>query len=298
MRTALGAAAGAALVAAGLAVSACSSNGNSTTTAAQEQPASPGQVVAAAYTKTTDAKTAKTAMTTQITAAGQTVPVSASGVIDFAGNTAQLTETLPNGAGNAEARFLNGVVYQQLPANLGAALSGGKPWISIDANKLAQQQYGASLSDLQGLNVSDPSDALGYLRGAGDQVREIGPDTVDGTPTKHYDVTLDLDKAAAGRSPQAQQATQRLEQQLGSHTLPAQVWVDDQGRLRKLVMDEKITPQTTAAQNGASTGPVTVSITETFSDFGTPVTVTAPPADQVADVTDRVLQAQGQTGGR
>ncbi|GAA5161476.1 MULTISPECIES: hypothetical protein [Amycolatopsis] len=294
MRTALGAASGAALVAAGLALSACSADGSTAAPAAQQEN-SPDRVVAAAYEKTTDARTAKTKIDTQVSANGQSMPISASGVIDFAGRAAQLTTTLPGGAGTSETRFVNGTVYQQLPGQLGAQLSGGKPWISIDAEKLAQQQYGASLDDL-GTNLTDPADTLGYLRGASDQVREIGPDTVDGTPTKHYDVTLNLDKAAAGQSPQVQQGTQRLEQQLGTHTLPAQVWLDDQGRLRKLTTEEKITPTTSASASpgAAQTGPVTISITETFSDFGTPVSVTAPPADQTADVTDRLTQQGGR----
>ncbi|TVT25223.1 hypothetical protein LWP59_12320 [Amycolatopsis acidiphila] len=244
-------------------------------------------MVAAAYSKTTDAHTAKTTMSTQLGMGGQSLPITASGVVDFTGKAAQLTETLPANAGTMETRFVNGMVYLQLPGQLGAQLAGGKPWVSLDLNKIAQQQYGASLSELQGSMPSDPTDALGYLRGASDQVREIGPDTVDGAPTKHYDVTIDLDKATAGRPAQAQQATQKLEQQLGTHTLPAQVWIDDQGRLRKIMLDERATPPSTAGST-ATPGPVSVSLTETFSDFGTPVNVTAPPADQTADITDKL----------
>jgi hypothetical protein len=291
MRTALGAAAGAALMATGLVVSACSSGGNTAAPAAQATPA-PDQVVAAAYSKTTDAHTAKTTMSTQVSTGGQTVPLTADGVVDFTGHSAQLTETLPANAGSMEIRFSGGMVYLQLPGQLGAQLAGGKPWASIDVNKLAQQQYGASLSELQGSMPSDPTDALGYLRGASDQVREIGPDTVDGAATRHYDVTIDLDKAAAGQPPQAQQATQKLEQQLGTHTLPAQVWIDDQGRLRKIMLDEKITPPSTAAGT-TSPGPISLSVSETFRDFGTPVHVSAPPAEQTADITDKLA-----TGGR
>lgn len=289
MRAALGAATGAALVATGLVLSACSSSGKTAAPAAQAD-SSPDQIVAAAYTKTTDAHTAKTAMSTQVSAGGQTLPITANGVVDFAGHTAQLTETLPANAGSMEIRFLNGMVYLQLPGQLGQQLAGGKQWASIDANKLAQQQYGASLSELQGSMPSDPTDALGYLRGASDQVRELGPDTVDGTPAKHYDVTIDLDKASAGQPAQAQQATKQLERQLGTHTLPAQVWIDEQGRMRKIVMDEKITPPSPAPGKPA-TGPVSLAVTETFSDFGTPVNVTAPPADQTADITGKLAAA-------
>jgi hypothetical protein len=291
MRAALGAAAGAALMATGLAMSACA-GGGSAGGPATSASSSPDQVMVAAYSKTTEARTARTSMSTQVSMGGQSLPITASGVVDFAAHTAQLTETLPGNAGTSETRFVNGVVYLQLPGQLGAQLAGGKPWVSIDVNKITQQQYGSSLSELEGSMPSDPADVLGYLRVASDQVREIGPDTVDGTPTKHYDVTIDLDKAAAGRPAQVQQATQKLEQQLGTHTLPAQVWIDDQGRLRKITLEEKVTPPSTAS-GATATGPVSLSLTETLSDFGTPVNVTAPPADQTADITDKLT-----AGGR
>jgi hypothetical protein len=281
-----GAAAGAVLAASGFAVAACGSGGTSGNRATADNSA-PGRVVSAAYTKTTEARTAKTTLSTQIGMGQQRLPLTGNGVIDFGAKTADLTETLPGNAGTSESRFVNGIVYQRLPAGAMTQLAGGKPWISIDANKVAQQQYGTSLSELGG-GLSDPSDTLGYLRGAGDQVREIGPDTVDGAPTKHYDVTLDLDKASAGQSPQGRQATQKLEQQLGTHTLPAQVWVDDQGRLRKMTFSETI-PNPGAGQQ--QNGPISIAVTETLSDFGTPVTVTAPPADQTADLTDKIAAA-------
>ena len=45
------------------------------------------------------------------------------------------------------------------------------------------------------------------------------------------------------------------------------VWLDEQGRLRQLV--------------GSASGQIPVTITYEFYDFGTPVTVTIPPSDQV-----------------
>ena len=286
MRRMTGVAVGTALATAGLLATACGSNGSGSASN-QPAPASPAQIVAAAYVKTTDAKTAKTAINSEISTGGQSVPVTASGVIDFSAPSADLTENLPQGAGSLEVRYLNGFIYEQLPPSLAQQLGAGKPWISIDASKIAQQQYGASLSQLESSTPSDPGDQLGYLRGASDHVTTVGKQTIDGAATTHYTLTLDLDKATANQPAQAKQAVQKLEQQLGTHTLPAQVWIDDQGRVRKLTLTETMAhPPSTS--NGQS-GPITINLTDTMSDFGTPVTDTAPSADQTTDITDQIL---------
>ncbi|MFD2419358.1 hypothetical protein [Amycolatopsis pigmentata] len=286
MRRKMGAA-GTVLAMAGLVATACTNNNTpSGSPAAQPDSGTSDQVVAAAYDRTTAAKTAKTTITTEIGTGGQKVPVNASGVIDFAGPSADLTENM--GLGSMEVRFLNGLVYAQLPPQLAQRMGAGKPWSSLDLNRIAQQQYGASLADLQSSLPGDPTDTLGYLRGAGDQVTKVGQETVDGVQTTHYNVTLDLDKAAANQSPQREQAVRKLEQQLGTHTVPAQVWIDDQGRLRKMTFTETMA-NPPSRPNGQS-GPITIDVTEVLSDFGIPVNVTAPPADQTTDVTDQVLK--------
>jgi hypothetical protein len=100
-------------------------------------------------------------------------------------------------------------------------------------------------------------------------------------------MTLDLDKAT-NSSPQAKQAVAKLEQQLGTHTLPAQAWIDDQGRVRKLTLTETMAHPPTSS-SGQQTGPITIHLTEMLTDFGTPVTVSAPPADQTTDITNQLL---------
>jgi hypothetical protein len=212
------------------------------------------------------------------------MPITASGVIGFADRSADLTENLPAGQGTGETRFVDGVLYERMPGALVSRISGGKPWISLNVGAMSGQGNG-SISQLMTDSPADPTTVLAYLRGAGDQVTTLGPDTVDGTPTTHYTVSIDLDKAVAGQGSQAQNAVHVLEQQLGSHTLPAQVWLDGQGRLRKLTIDAAMhgaAPATTTPSNGA----VTFQFTATLSDFGVPVHVVIPPASQTTDVTN------------
>jgi hypothetical protein len=311
MRRVQGIATGAVLAATGLATAACmqgnsaagtggspsdtvSTTAPTATSSASQDAGSPGsaaddQAVAAAFTKTTSAGTAKITTSTEVGAGQQNVPIAATGVISFADGSADLTESLPAGQGSGETRFVNGMLYTKLPSALVGKLSNGKPWISLDVGKLSQQGDG-SLQQLMTDSPSDPSTILGFLRGTGSQVNTIGPDTVDGAKTTHYQVTLDLDKATQGQDAQTQQATQALEKELGTHTLPAQVWLDDQGRLRKFTVDETLTGAMPGNDSTAAkpTGPIHFQFTATLTDFGTPVNVTAPAADQTTDLTSKL----------
>jgi hypothetical protein len=284
-------------------MAACQPAGNSATNAAPSSSApsssapassapasgtpSDGQAVAAALRQTTAAGSAKIATATQVGVGQASLPITATGVIGFTNQTADLTETLPGNQGTGETRFVNGILYERLPGTLVAQLSGGRPWISLDVSKLSGQ--GGNLQPLIADVPTDPSTVLGFLRGAGDQVDTIGPETVDGTPTTHYTVLINLDKAAAGQSAQAQNAVHALERQLGTNTLPAQVWLDSDGRLRKIAMRETLTgsastPSTTPSTTSA--GNISFDFTATLSDFGVPVAIATPPADQTTDLTN------------
>lgn len=302
-------AAGAVLLATGLAVAGCQIGGASASAPTTSLPTQGGRtangaVINDAYSTTEAAKSAKTTITTQIGGDGTSIPVTATGVINFADSTADLTESLPAGLGSAETRFVNGYLYEKLPAAVASKLSGGKAWIAVNLNAIVQQQTGATLDQLSGGPTTNPSDTLSYLRGASDTVQDLGQDTVDGTSTEHYAVTIDLNRAVANSPARVQQSTKALEQELGGSTLPAQVWIDGQGLLRKVTFNTTLsqplshssapatpTPASpTSTANPGKSGATTIAFTETFSDFGTPATVTAPSADQVTDITSRIEQ--------
>ena len=72
-------------------------------------------------------------------------------------------------------------------------------------------------------------------------------------------------------------------QLVGSASIPAQVWVDDLGRLRKLSF--RVDIASTTAANSARVQPVTAA-TYQYYDFGVRIHVKAPPANQVTDVSE------------
>jgi hypothetical protein len=254
------------------------------------------QVVAAAYAKTVQAGSAK--LTMSVRASGAGVPsgttVSGTGEVDFADQNSEMSMQLPDGLGQMQIRYVGGIAYAKLPDRIAGMLGGDKTWISIDVDQLTQQQLGTTLSQLQSSLSSNPADMLGFLRGTGQDVRELGPATVGGVPTTHYAATIDLDKAVTGQSAQVRSAVHRAMDEIGTKDIPAQLWVDQQGRLRKLVMTMTIqlpAEASAAAGSAAPRGTLTERIVTTLSDYGVPVEVVAPPASQTQDLTGMLSDA-------
>ncbi len=114
-----------------------------------------------------------------------------------------------------------------------------------------------------GLDSLDPSAMFDRFSDAVSGGTYVGKETVDGSQTDHYRFTID-GKALASAVPSAAAGA------AGSipKTESMDVWFDGDGRYRKMAM-----------KVGAE------SVTETFSDWGTPVSVKAPPAGEVQDMT-------------
>lgn len=248
-------------VVAGIAlVAGCSSGGDD-----------PGQVVRAAATKTAAAESSRLALTVDVHSGAQTGTVTAEGAFDYGNRRGRMTMDLSSvagamGLGTVEAIVDGPVLYMKFPAAIAAQLPGGKSWVKIDV-EAAGKQAGLDMSQLSDLQQGDPTQALQYLRGASDDVTKVGEEEVRGAHTTHYTATLDLEKAASSLSGAARKAYDDAVAKLGTSTLPADVWVDDAGRARKL----------TFRQSAAD-------VTLELFDFGVDVATAPPPADQVVDL--------------
>ena len=102
-----------------------------------------------------------------------------------------------------------------------------------------------------------------------------------GTQTTHYRAVLDLNKAA-DQSPGASQAIKSAINLLGSSKQPADVWVDADGRLRRM----RYTVDLSKSKVAASTPGVPGSLTFTLDlfDFGVPVQAAVPAPAEVVDL--------------
>lgn len=208
---------------------------------------------------------------------------------DFATQAFAMTMDLnaPGTAGfGTEMRFVDGVMYMRMPTELGAPT----PWISLDIAAVAGEDVLAELTA-----GSDVTQTLHYLRGAGD-VTEVGREEVRGAPTTHYRADVDLGKAAdlvpGDERAQFEAAVEQFETMAGRTSMPVDVWIDDAGLPRR--MNYRIEMDGGAfGDQLPGDGTLTMSFSMDVYDYGQPVSVSAPPPNQVTDMTADLGQLSG-----
>jgi hypothetical protein len=255
--------AGAALTA--LLLADCSGGGSGTTSGTNL-----AQLVADSAAKST-ASTSRLAITVDVSQPGSpSAEITGSGAFDYANHTGVITENIPSVSGSPggtiEVREIGQTVYVKVPN----APDPSKPWRKTDASTFGAQNGGAT--------ASDPSQFLSYLKGASNGITDEGTETVRGTQTRKLKADLDLRKAAAKLPQDQRQAVEQAIQQLGTSTIPTEVWIDDQGRLRKMAFSVDIA---NAAQTSGSQG-AKLALTLELFDYGVPVNVTPPPPSEIS----------------
>jgi hypothetical protein len=160
-------------------------------------------------------------------------------------------------ATSIEAIVVDGQVYLKYPKGLPGfeAFGGSDKWLHVDASKIDGSKLGVQ-------DPTDPSSGLAYLKTA-TSVRKVGD--------KHYKGMLDLTKSPGLL------ANSKLRSTLGdaAKAVPFDVTLDDEGRLSAMDMTMKI--------NGSE-----VTTHNTFSDFGTKVTVTKPAPSEVVEAPESI----------
>lgn len=184
--------------------------------------------------------------------------VSGDGVLDLRNGRGQLDLDLPVGS---VAGLLDGggTVYVKV-----AAIPLNREWIRLDLGEVFPESDSA-VAPLGRLASSDPARALALLAQSAGDMHRVGSEPVRGTITTHSRGTFDLGFGGG------------LAETLGPAVLPLDVWVDGEGRMRKMAVR--------ADPDGP--GPLPASSLELeMYDFGVPADVVPPPANQVlTDVT-------------
>jgi hypothetical protein len=246
----------------------------------------PAATLAAASSKTIDAKSSKLALVMEMRPqSGSPTKITAEGAFNYGSRQGTMTMDagsmgMPGLSGNIEMILLGEQIYMKFPAGL----LPGKPWLKIDLNTLGEQS-GIDLAGLQQLGSNDPSNFLRYLEGAGDDAKKVGEEKVRGVDTTHYRATFDLEQVKADASADLKDDIDEMIKQLGDSKVPADVWIDGDGLARRM----KFVFESIGEEKLGMT------ITQELFDFGVKVEATAPPADQVSDFAE-LLQQAGQSG--
>jgi hypothetical protein len=248
------------------------------------ESASAQEIVAGAADATNEAGTSKLTINIKTKVGDQEVNVATEGLIDYANERGRLTMDLaalglPGASGTMEMLLMGKVIFMKLPPQGLPAELQAKPWVRLDIEKLAQRE-GFNLGSLDQLRNSNPTNTLEYLRGAADDVTEVGSEKIRGEDTTHYKATLDLTKAGEAE-PKAKEAIDEAIKQLGTSTIPVEVWIDDEGRLRRMRYDMDLSKSPQAKESGQQLGNLHLDME--LYDFGTKVDVSEPPADQFTE---------------
>lgn len=256
----------------------------------QERP-SAIDVVRLSYKSTTRAESARFDMDSSYEGlnigqgASATLPadfhINSEGLLDLSGERAGTQTNIP-GLGTIEARQIGNVLYERLPAPMLSQMPEGKTWIRMNLDELFRKQYGASFSEFQGGTADSNMDYLKSLRAASGSVENLGREKVRGVQTTHYRAELDLEHAAKADSLKNSGLYKKLKSQIGTGKLQTEVWLDGAGKVRRL---EATTPLSLEAlPPGVRSKDARATVVQEFYDFGTPVNVQAPSADQVTDM--------------
>ena len=230
-------------------------------------------VALSAAVANTAATTSQVAVSTTMSSPGMTTTITATGEFDYAQPRGVLRMGGGPALGGVEVRYLPPRLYVKFAGVAGMPFPAGKSWIEIS---LPSQAADESLPFLPLGNVNaNPMDLLAALTAMASKVTDLGPATIRGVAVTHYRVTVDLAKAEAHQQPQARAGFHSFASSLDTPTLPVDVWVDEQARVRRIAISLPTPPG-----SGMPAG-FRVSEAVDYYDFGVPVRVSAPPASEV-----------------
>jgi len=225
----------------------------------------------AAASNTQAAESSRFTMEMAFDIGGESVTITADGVLAGDGKNGELSFSMPI-VGSIEERVVDGIVYMNLGSFPGAPEKVAGKWVKVDPAQLPGGTLG-SLADQAEAN--SPKQGLEYLQGLSGDVQDLGREDVNGVEATHYRASIDYAKVL-DQLPNATAEQRDALSKLG--VVPADVWIDDQDRVVKMHM--------TIDGSGFGAGAGTAELTMELSDFGVPVDVQAPPADQTIDFSE------------
>lgn len=185
-------------------------------------------------------------------------------------------------AGEVEIRLVDQALYMGGGAEAAKEMDG-KSWLKFDMSAADGGAGTGGMGAAGGQARKNPAADSTFLDGSKD-VKKIGSETVEGVRTTHYagTVTLaDLKASLTGKDQATREKRQKSIDQydkLGVDAFTMDLWIDGEQHTKQFRM-----------RGDADKGPLDMTVT--FLDLNKPVTVTAPPAKDVADFEQMMKDA-------
>lgn len=159
-------------------------------------------------------------------------------------------------------------------------------WIHMSAADL-----GPDFASMSGSPFgTDPTSMLAGLEAIDEGVTEVGTETIDGVETTRYDLTMDYGALLSSGSLD-EETRQQIEDAMGALggstdiSIPMSIWVDGDGVPRQIQMTIPAGAMMGAAL-GEGSADASIQMTMNIVSYGEPVSIEAPPADEVAEGSD------------
>jgi hypothetical protein len=223
-------------------------------------------------------KTASIDMNENVLVEGKSISFSGSGVIDFSSAALQvdLNGSVNGQSVDVDAVYLGGVVYEDIAGI--SQVASGKSWLSLNLSSLTQNP-----SSTTGLG-NDPIAALSALAQQGATVVDLGPSSVDGQSVEGYSVTFN--------PATIQSEVQKAKLPAWMRSAVSSIAVNSTSEKVYLSGDSLVQVSIASSVNSATEGTITVNESVDFSNYGTPVTISAPSASQVIPFSQFVKLAE------
>lgn len=184
-----------------------------------------------------------------------------------------------------EMRYVDTMMYSNRGEAQMKDLGATTPWIKIAPDRI--DQYSTIFRSLisKALEPADPTRTLEQVAQAGKLVSSDQPQ-LDGRQVNHYVLDLDVQKSLdqfTGYLVSAKVHEQAANLLKGKNIhLPCELWVDKD----QLPVQVKMDSAAFAEAVGAKLDPGDGLVTTRYTNWGAPGTITAPPADQVTDMSE------------
>ncbi|MFC4084823.1 hypothetical protein [Amycolatopsis samaneae] len=236
------------------------------------------QLASASKEGTQKSKSAKMSMEASV--AGQSI--SMTGAIRFDGENTAVAMSMNMMGQQMELRMVDKTTYMKMPAEQLKKMGTDKTWVKINPNGDDPVSKALGKSTAESSDQSDPTKILEQI-GNGGKIISSDQTELNGEPVNHYVAEIDLGKNMTkvldNAPPEAKDA---LAEKLKGLKMPVELWLNKDQLPVQMVVDSSAMIKAAGVPGEAEAGKVTVK----YTDWGKPVDVQAPPADQVADASE------------
>jgi hypothetical protein len=216
-------------------------------------------------------KTAQVKLTENISEGGKSTSASGTGAIDFNRNAYQLNlRSNTNGKEtDITGIFLGGTIYENIPGI--SQIAPGKSWVSLDLSALKQ------ITGTTSVLSASPLAALNALAQQGATVTDLGSSIVDRRSVEGYLVTFDASKL--------EKQIQRAKFPTWMQTAISSIAINSTIERVYLNGQSLVEVSTHDSFNSKTLGSIIINDSCRYSNYGTPVAITTPSANEVIPFT-------------